>query len=172
MKPQITNEELSLFVGKKTGYYLKQWAIIAENNQPVSKMNLSALFLSLMWLFYRKMYLIGFLFFLSAVVVTEISDFILINMLGKAYTPKSYTSIMAMMFPAICSAFANKWYLLHAKRKISQIKQNILAEDLRQAAIKRKGGTNIVAGILFPILLFATSFVILVTIELLKKGRI
>jgi hypothetical protein len=93
MKPQITNEELSLFVGKKTDYYLNQWAIIAENKQPVSKMNLPALFFSLIWLFYRKMYLIGFLFFLAAVVVTEISDFILINMLGKAYTPKFYNSI-------------------------------------------------------------------------------
>lgn len=171
MKPTITNEELRLFVGKKADYYLKQFENI-QDKQPVAKMNLPALFISIFWLFYRKMYLIGILLFLAVVVETTISNFIFINLLGYASSPKMYNGMKTFLYPAICAALANRWYLFHAKKKIEKIKQSILSEDSKPAAIKKEGGTSIVSGIFAPILLFFVAFVILVIIEMVKKGKI
>lgn len=171
IEPKITNEELRLFVGRKADYYMKQFEMI-QATQPVSKMNIPALLVSLFWLFYRKMYLIGIAFFLTIVVVTTSSDIIFINLLGYASTPKIFSGALSMMFPAICATFANKWYLFHAKRKITEIKQRGTVDNLQLDAIKKKGGTSIVASILGPALLLFFAFAVLVTIELLKKGKI
>lgn len=169
MEPTITNEELRLFVGKKADYYLKQFAI-TQDTQPLYKMNVAAFLISIFWLFYRKMYLIGMLFFLAIIVEITISDFIFINVLGYTSSPKMYDAMKAIMYPAICAAFANRWYFFHTKRKISEIKQRILADDLQLIAIKTKGGTSIVASILGPVLLLASALIISGIIDIVKKG--
>lgn len=171
MQTKIANEELETFVGKKADYYLEQWAGI-ESGQPVSRMNVPALLLSLFWLFYRKMYFIGILFFLAAVAVATISDFIFIHLLGYASIPKMYNEATTMLFPVICAAFANKWYLLHAKKKIEKIKQSILSKTLQLTTIKKEGGTSIISGIFAPVLLFLIALIISAIIEMVKKGKI
>ena len=171
MQPLISNEDLSLFVEKKAEYYLNQWTLISDDKN-AKLWNWSAVLLSGPWLLYRKMYLVATIFFSVILVETIISDFIFIDILGKESSPKLYDIIMTIVYPIICGSFGNNWYLWHAKRKITEIKQSVTSVKLQQDTISRKGGVSLLSAILGSILMITVWIVILVAVELLREGKI
>lgn len=109
-----------------------------------SKINWTAAILGQMigpvWFFYRKSYLIGFLFIFFTCIVSSIANAINIK---EVY----YIMFFIYLFTA------NKLYLWDVKRKIKKIKLNyeVLSEYELVEIVREKGGTNIVAAIIYTV---------------------
>ena len=124
---------------------------IGENAEKImnSKINWSAAILGEaigpVWFFYRKSYLIGFLFIFITYIVGRIANALNIK---EAY----YIMFFIYLFTA------NKLYLWDVKRKINKIKlsNEFVSEDELVELVRKKGGTNIVAAIIYTVFIMAT----------------
>ena len=124
---------------------------IGENAEKImnSKTNWSAAILGEaigpVWFFYRKSYLIGFLFIFITYIVGRIANALNIK---EAY----HIMFFVYLFTA------NKLYLWDVKRKINNIKLNngTISEDEMAELVRKKGGTNIVGAIIYTVFIIAT----------------
>lgn len=115
----------------------------------VKSFNFPAFFLTSTYLLYRKMFLYGILCFIIELIILNFFD---INLISLGYK-------------LLIGIFINKFYINHAKSKISNIKmkmKNCSFEEISQECAK-KGGTSIIfviLGITIQIIMFIL-FVIL-----------
>lgn len=127
---------VSEYIGKDAERYINtnlNWgaALLGQSIGPV-------------WFFYRKSYLIGFVFIIVTLIVGRIASAIGLN---QAY----YIMFFIYLFSA------NKLYLWDVRRKVNKIIQtngNMQQEQLENIA-REKGGTNGVAAAIYVIAIVA-----------------
>ena len=133
---EVDDDELvRLFVGEKYDKFY--------NN----KFSVPGFFLTSFYLFYRKMYLYGFLCLILTTILSSISV------------------VIGPVISVLVGIFANKIYLAFAKKKVDKIKYNYRQKspmELKQK-VSSSGGTNLLA----PILLFLAYILLAVIVVVL-----
>ena len=130
----VTENDLTMFVGKNTDKYLGSFRKFAAGGEDsfAATWHWPAFFFSFWWLLYRKMYVWMLVFlFLGCIPVAG-----LLAMIGFGLSAKYL-------------------YYKHAKKKIAAVKVQTPSEVDRAAAIARAGGVNNVAIVLLPLFLVA-----------------
>ena len=104
------------------------------------------------WFFYRKSYLLGFAFLVIAYIVGTIAS--AIN-LDKA----SYIMFFIYLFTA------NKLYLWDVRRKVNKMMSSgDMSEEQLISTVREKGGTSVVAAVIYVIVLIAFTTIYFVAI--------
>lgn len=112
------------------------------------------------WFFYRKSYLLGFAFILISLVIGIIAVAIKIE-------EASYVMFVIYLFSA------NKLYLWDVRRKINKIcKRSYLSEEELIEKVREKGGTSIVAAIIYSVLLILFIFLCIAIFVFLMNAAI
>lgn len=149
-------EKYKLLVGKNHTYYFYKWQI---NNGVSEKwgFNWAALFLGIIWLGYRKMYLWMLLIF--------ISEFLAGVLYYSFNNPilEAITYLYGPVIHIILGCYGNKIYYNHVKKNITDMEfKYVKVEDFVNAT-GYKGGTSIpglIAGMLLTIIFaFVISFI-------------
>ncbi|ALS24364.1 LCP family protein [Paenibacillus naphthalenovorans] len=135
----ISEEELSLFVGKKADLYLQKW----RHN---SRWNWPAFLFDAYWLMYRKMYLYCVLY----LIIWFVWSNVIVASVFSEWNPVESPGLLPLVLFLCCipkpvlGIFANKLYLHQAKRKITAIVQDQNKQESRETEITAVGGTNLV----------------------------
>ena len=122
------------------------------------KFSISAMFLSWMYMLYRKMY------------IPSIIGMIVIRILALILEP-IYT-IIILSFCVVLGLNFNKWYVAYSKKQVDKIKtNNPNANEMELINIcKKKGGTNIGVAILIYIIFMISGFIFPQTKEDVDAG--
>ena len=133
-------KELPMFIGeKKKDVYLKKFS---DLNDKIVGWNWCAFLLSGIWMLYRKMYL--FFFGLTAISV------IITMLFGELMDNQVFNLVISLALGACVGLFGDKLYYIHAKRKFDKSES--------YEAFIRKGGTNLLAPIIFIVIIMFLSF--------------
>lgn len=118
------------------------------NNFRKDVFNVGAFFFGVFYLVYRKMYAL-------AIGITLLSIFLAI------YLPELYEVLDIFSF--ILAFGVNKIYIMHVENKVNRIKSrsSTTSQSELLEICRKKGGTNIVAAIISPILFFIAVFIIM-----------
>lgn len=118
--------------------YLK--AYVGNNYEKIKKSSFSfpTFFLGPIYMFYRKLYIVGFIWILLSAIATMFFELYFIAII-----------IMAILFRNI--------YFAHALKKVEAIKRKLIGLDHETIIkeCKKSGGTNIMVPIIISILIFA-----------------
>lgn len=135
----ISEEELSLFVGKKADIYLQKW----RHN---SRWNWPAFLFDAYWLMYRKMYL----YCVFYLIIWFVWSNMIVASVFSEWNPIESPGLLPLVLVICCitkpvlGIFANKLYLHQAKRKITAIVQDPNKQESQETVITTAGGTNLV----------------------------
>lgn len=153
----------SRFIGSNAGYYLKYYKKLKESGKRVS-WNWCSFFLSPMWFFARKMYLLG-------TIITAIFTMFSVGV-SILYSYQNNSRAMAMLFPwSICiiafsialGMFGNYLYITHMETKIVFPGQSGLSKEEAEKMNTLRGGISF-QGILFGYLMLSLMSQIIVAI--------
>lgn len=147
-----------LFVQENTSYYLYNWEIIESTNSKYS-WNWSAFLFTYFWLLYRKMYSTVFLFF----TVFFITDLIFLSVFESALIMWICNTIMIGLF----GSYGNYFYLIHAKKKLSEMIVESKDEEQLKQHILKKGGISPLSAWM-PLIIF---IVLIILAKLAKLGN-
>jgi hypothetical protein len=147
----LTEREISAFVGKNADYYIRHWPHPRDLYGRARGFNWAAFFLGGLWIPYRKMYratLILFAIVTASVVVDLIADDLgFKNPIGRIFQ-------LAVAF--VCGRYGNGWYLAHTRREVARVRALGLEDNAYDEALRRRGGTSLLASIgLFVLFLLA-----------------
>jgi Protein of unknown function (DUF2628) len=131
-----TEDELRAVFGPRADYYLEQWRGTARRT-----INRPALFLAGLWLPFRRMYRITFLFFLAVLIETLLEELIF-RRLGFAHVPRGVELASALAPGVVCGAFGNRWYISHVTKLVARAYALGLGEEERLKELARQGGTR------------------------------
>ena len=170
----VSARDLALYVGENSGYFLPRFKQISQG-KPVS-FNFCALFFNFFYFFYRKMYSVGLILlgitllaqiptlfvmpeavhfaldhmndiYAGASMFEFISEFQPTQHLW-AYAAMEYMRYFLLAVGVVFSLFANRFYLRHAVKKVTRVREGMLAaqgtlDDRRYTeTIARAGRTN------------------------------
>jgi hypothetical protein len=155
---EVTDNDIALFVGKNSDYYLRKWELMDKENKK-SKWNWAAFLLPLQWMTYRKMYLYSWLWF--GIVSIETLFEILLRIQDV------FTNIVGSIIAIIYALYGNAWYKKHALKSILEIKMRVSDADKQKEEIIHAGGTNITAVIGITI-----CFLVIMLVLFVLKARI
>lgn len=163
-----TEQELRAFVGRKADYYLSRWQDALDGTGGGFRFNFLAFLFGGLWLGYRKMYLATTIFLGIVLVETFVEDFVFILILDQPETPDFVNLLTTILAGFVCGAFANRWYLAHARKVITAVRRLGLPEDAHLEMLSKRGGTSIVpsVGIFIVYLVVLYSCVIVVNLLL------
>ena len=152
--------QLEAFVGAKAYYYLAKWAPVRRGWGGSAGFNWAAFLLSGLWLPYRKMYKVTFIFFGIIILESILEDVLFLGILGQAETPLALDNAIGLLAAAICGAFGNRWYLSHARRVVSQVSATGLQGDALLYTLAQRGGTSLLASVgMFVLFIVAISLI-------------
>jgi len=166
----LSQQEVEAFVGRKAGYYLKKWPLDRELAGTSTGFNWAAMFLSGMWLPYRKMYLATILFFGFILIESILEEVVFVGILGKPEPPTGLDRVVGLIASIICGVFGNRWYLSHTRRAVAEVRSQGLPEDAYLQALSRRGGTNLAASLGFFVAFLIAAFAAMFVLELLFAG--
>jgi Protein of unknown function (DUF2628) len=161
----ISEAEARAFVGKKADYYLRKWGPALELGGPVHRFNGPAFLFSGFWIPYRKMYRVYAIIFgiIAADMVLEATA------VGMGWvdekTLDALGRLIALGFSILWGVLANDWYLAHMRREIARIRSLGLPDDAYFAALARRGGTSVLAGVGLFCLFLTGLFLVLFALE-------
>ena len=142
---------LQLFVGKNYEYYSTKWAE-ADQKPNKNTWNWAAFFLSMWWTAYRKMYRHAAI--ICGIVVAE-------TICELAFGLPDLVELAIAIGIAIAYGLqGNRWYRLHAEKKLKELAPTGAADEATRARIARAGGTSAAAVIAFTVALFVVLFAI------------
>ena len=163
----VTDEEIRAFVGTGATYYLDRWQPALEGGRTVGNttgFNWAALFLSGLWLPFRKMYRAAGIFYGVLLLETLLEEVLYVGVLGKPEAPGSFGSFFGLIAGMVCGGFGNEWYLSHTQKAIDEVRSQGLAEDSYLQALAKRGGTSYAASLGFLVLfLVAVLFIVSLT---------
>ncbi|MEW9676735.1 DUF2628 domain-containing protein [Lentibacillus sp. L22] len=150
---QLWKVDVQNFVGSNYPFYSGKWKQMQDKGNSFSR-NFAAFFLSIFWLGYRKMYREIFVIALIFLAI----DFILYlagyeyttETTGLFYDPVDYKINLAVM--VILGLYGNHLYRKHTMKQISIIRDKEQPSEIKQAALKQKGGTSFL-GVLLAIMI-------------------
>lgn len=166
----IKAKDWAAYVGRSPMYYLMQFFRMSMTKQKVA-VCLSAFVFGPAYLFYRKMWKEGFLT-AALTVALSIPSFMEII---AAFNPSLFGSLPLGWLPVaanVCAVaswalniilglFAVSWYRSESKKNIDRIYSDYPEGDARTDALLQKGGTNLLAALLYiGVLLLVASLVV------------
>lgn len=135
----VSEEELSWFIGKNADVYLQKWRRNSRWNWP-------AFLFDAYWLMYRKMYL----YCVFYLIIWFVWSNVIVASVFSEWNPIESPGLLPLVLVICCipkpvlGFFANKLYLHQAKRKIIAIVRDPNKHESREAEIAAAGGTNMV----------------------------
>jgi|CXWL01.1.fsa_nt_gi hypothetical protein len=160
-----TEEEIRAFVGPRADYYLKNWRRAVDGPGKDTGFNWSALFFTVMWLPYRKMYRVAGIFLGVILLETILEEVIYVGILGRPEAPVGPGHVLGLVACIVCGGYANDWYLSHARKIIAEIRDQGLPEDAYFEALARRGRTSLLASSSFMVIFFLAGVVTLSLLE-------
>ncbi|KIL43955.1 DUF2628 domain-containing protein [Jeotgalibacillus soli] len=153
----MLDHQLKAFVTKNQHYYLPK----SKRTEPYGRksvFNLTAFFLTIYWLAYRRMYAQAFIVF----GITVIPITILTSINAPQWLVTIESLLVSLSIAIVYGVLGNRFYYNHAKKKIERL--NIQADHLSsddEAAIAGSGGTSAagvvaMAGLAFIYLIVVT----------------
>jgi len=155
---EVTDNDLALFVGKNSDYYLRKWELMDKENEK-NKWNLAAFLLPLWWTAYRRMYLYSWLFF-GIITINTLFGILL-------RIPDIISSTVGLIIAIIYGLYGNAWYKKHTLKSILEVKMRVPDADKQKEEIIHAGGTNITAVIGITI-----CFLLIMLVLFVLKARI
>lgn len=143
-------DELRVFVGGKANYYLQKWAPRLQDPQAEVGMNWAAFFLTAMWMCYRKMYRVAFIFYGVTTLVVVAQYVVFVTVMGLPAIPAGVGLIGNVAAAVICGLYGNAWYLAHAERLIAEARAQGSDEHYLGHVLARRGGTSLLAALGVP----------------------
>lgn len=149
-KNGITFYEMAEFIGSSsTSFYIEKWTENQDNPHFVS-WNWPAFFSSWVWLFYRKLNLLGCIY-------------LVVYLLSLIFLPLSVFSVILFASNISCALLGNQMYIKHCTKKIKLLR--FLPENMDKNVYFRRlrysGGTSVAALIIGIITyVIATIFII------------
>ena len=161
--------DLRIFAGRNGDYYLRKWSPALEG---VGKLgfNWAAFLFALIWLPYRKMYRIGFLY-CGLFVVETIAETIFVALSpGSAQAVESLGRLVGLVACIYVGGKANGWYLAHARGAIAEVRSEGLPDEEYRIELGRRGGTSLLRGFGMLALFIAAIFAVAIVQEVLGGG--
>ncbi len=142
------------FIGPNgTDYYLERFRRLETGGK--LSWHWPSFFLTLVWLFYRKFWLIGVLYLVALPLLFSV----LVAVLAEAFSATGVLVAYALYFGftfLVIPLFANRLYLAKARRKIAKIDAQAYAASERREALMRAGGTNLPMAIIIMLIPIGT----------------
>ena len=113
-QPVPAVEQLQVFVGPRSQYYLKRWARLTTDSTAPLGFNWAAFFLGPFWLLYRRMYS-TFWITLGVVLAEEILE----GLILPGGPPELLDRIISLAVATFFGVFGTHLYYAHARRKIT-----------------------------------------------------
>lgn len=165
----IKARDWASFLGNSSLSYLAQFLRMELLHRKVS-VSLSAFFLGPIYFFYRKMWKEGVLFALLDILVTLPTLLLLFAAAGSPLGTWVNADILNVL-SSLCfflnwaqmvvrSLFAFYWYKRTASRRIHEISEQLPEGQDRSDALVMRGGTSILAVVLYLAAVFALCFVL------------
>jgi hypothetical protein len=180
MEP-ITDAEARAFVGRKADYYCSKWSPALKSpaaapdqvavaglllSQPKTGFNWAAFFLSGLWLPYRKMYAVTFIFFGVILAESVLEEVLFVGALGMPEAPAALSRLVGLAAALVCGSYGNRWYLSHAQKVITAVRSRGLPEEEYRRVLAKVGGTSLPAAVGFFVLFMGAVFAVLFVLEL------
>jgi hypothetical protein len=158
--------DLRVFVRRNADYYLKKWAPALRFGGGAG-FNWAAFLFSGLWLPYRKMYKITFIFY--GFVLLEVAAELAIAGLvpGSEKGVELVGRLVSLVATIIIGKSGNAWYLSHAQKAIAGVRSLGLPAGESTKELARRGGTNLPAAFGLMLLLGALLIAEAVVPELL-----
>lgn len=160
-----SEQELRTFVGKRADYYLNEWRPALDEQSSATGFNVAGMFLSGLWLPYRKMYLVTLIFYGALVAETALEELVYVGVLGRSEPPAGLRLLVGLVAGFVCGLFGNSWYLAHARKKIASLRSNSLEGNAYFEALGKVGGTSLGAVLLSLLLAFILTAILLLLID-------
>lgn len=125
----LSEEEIQLFVGKKSEYYIKKWKS-SEDLKKRAGWNWAAFLCVFFWLGYRKMYLNA---------LSLVGAFLVIDVI-QAITNLSFDRTVGTAIAVSLGMFGNAYYFKHMTNKINKIKESNTDPEIVKKEISKAGG--------------------------------
>jgi len=140
MLTESNKEIFEKYYKKSTDYYIGQLESYSQRGR--CSFSVSAFFLGLFWMSYRKMYktviIISVLIFLESILEGVLLSYNIIT--ADAYELISKLSMIA--WGAILSILANRLYIKQSIKEVDEILNKNLEEQELELEISKKGGVN------------------------------
>jgi hypothetical protein len=153
LENQIYNSEEQYkewFIGEKYLSYYKKHFNQITTKKTTSGFNIGAFFLGPIWMFYRKMYLYGWIYIICMLIFSIVMELMGISEMLDRGISIGITVALGM--------FGNTLYKNFVEKKIKhliQIEQPASLENI----LKENGGTNMISALIF--LMIFTGFILL-----------
>lgn len=148
VQANLKEEQRALFIGEKySKYYQSKFEKITPKKQMVG-FHWAAFFLTFAWMFYRKMYVIGFGFLILMIILNLIFE-----NLGMT------NSSMGIGISVVCGLMGNAIYMNFVDKKLEKINAEFNTQDEINQEIQKQGGTNPIAlGVSIALIIIVVMF--------------
>lgn len=165
--PAPTQQEIRAFVGNNSGYYLSRWSAFLSGEGNESGFNVAAFWLFGLWLPYRKMYKITLIIYGSIVAESILEYILFVGILNYEEPPVVLSNVVGIALAMICGVYGNRWYYSHTCNKIDKLRRLNLSEESLNQALRRCGGTSLLAAVGFLMMFLIVLIVTVGTITVL-----
>jgi len=149
----ISDEELKNYIGKDAGYYLDKFEDLKNGKK--SLINVYAFFGGVIWIFYRKMNLYGFII-IGAISLEIILEDIVLDLTG---TGEEFRRILDTYIPILgcflIGFYGNYLYKKHVYKQIKKIKEKNISDSHYHDMLRKKGGVTYIPILIFLLLVAA-----------------
>ncbi|MEJ2128762.1 MAG: pilin [Woeseiaceae bacterium] len=137
---------------KNTDYYARKFEKFQSGGGSIS-WNWPAFFISSVWLLYRKMWLLAFLYWIVLPFsLSFLSTFVTLMVDASPIAGElAYYGLYFLIAFILLPMFANRLYFAHAKRKADKVAGIISSEEQQAIELARIGGTSNVALVVAPL---------------------
>lgn len=151
----MTEEDrIDAFTGRNAGYYQRQWLVFAERPGSRASFNVAACLLQVVWLAYRRLYLLLFLFLALMLLDVSLVLYVQEHGLVSEGVLAAWNMAAAAAMLAVPGFFGNYWYWRKFRKVLRQAEAQQLDAQAELAFLAAQGGTNPV-GTGFLVALFA-----------------
>jgi uncharacterized protein DUF2628 len=154
--PELTDDEINVFVGDSAGYYREKWFDAVRSGGSYSGFNWASAFVSYLWLLYRRMYLeCGVLFAGSSLLGTALGFLV-----GRLHLTRVglINPLANIALGALMGFLGNALYLRRARAAVRRVRLETPDPQQRLALLARQGGVSgaaLTLGILARVALLA-----------------
>lgn len=133
---EASEVELRELFGPRADYYVMQWSGASRRT-----VNRPALFLSGLWLPFRRMYLATAIFYSVALLETVVEELLLWR-LGYPRVLRLVDAAVMLVPAIVCGVWGNRWYMAHARRILAQTRALELPMKHSLGILRNRGGTR------------------------------
>lgn len=147
----LNEEEAEAFIGKNASFYLDKWN--SHSDSSLKGWNWAAMFFSIEWMVYRKMYAEAILYFF---IISTLA--VLLGLLLSVFSINLNGTILRDTFRIIMGIWGNAIY---RKKALRVLRKNVVLNDAdRLFALKNKGGVSVASVIICSVIEIGIGFLL------------